>query len=151
LVLHAAYAFVPLGILLVAGAIMFPERMPVSAGVHAWTVGAIETMTLAIMTRATLGHRSLMANWLTQAVYALVLAAAAVRIAAAFWPEWMVGLRHSAACLWTAAFWGFAIGCGPSSGVRGCNRATDRVAEVGRRDVPADVIMMGSPGRQTRR
>ena len=115
LVLHAAYAFVPLGFLLVAGAIVFPGRIPVSAGIHAWTVGAIGTMTLAIMTRATLGHtgRPLVANWVTQAVYALVLAASAVRIAAAFWPEWMAGLLHSAACLWIAAFWGFAIAYGP--------------------------------------
>jgi len=115
LVLHAAYAFVPLGFLLVAGAILFPQRIPVSAGIHAWTVGAIGTMTLAIMTRATLGHtgQPLSANWLTQVVYALVLAAAAIRIAAVFSPEWTFGLLHSAAAFWIAAFWGFAIGYGP--------------------------------------
>ncbi|HEY5278168.1 MAG TPA: NnrS family protein, partial [Pseudolabrys sp.] len=77
--------------------------------------GAIGTMTLAIMTRATLGHtgQPLSANWLTQVVYALVLAAAAIRIAAVFSPEWTFGLLHSAAAFWIAAFWGFAIGYGP--------------------------------------
>jgi uncharacterized protein involved in response to NO len=44
-------------------------------------------MTLAVMTRATLGHtgRSLTANWWTAALYLLVAAAAVLRIGAPFW------------------------------------------------------------------
>src|SRR5262249_6369618 len=53
-VLHAGYAFVPVGFLLVGlGALGIVAP---SAGIHAWTVGAIGTMTLAVMTRASLGH-----------------------------------------------------------------------------------------------
>jgi uncharacterized protein involved in response to NO len=55
LVLHLAYAFVPLGFLLI-GASTFTDAVPTSAGIHAWSAGAIGLMTLAVMTRATLGH-----------------------------------------------------------------------------------------------
>jgi uncharacterized protein involved in response to NO len=113
-ILHIGYAFVPFGFLLVAGAILFPQTIPISSGIHAWTVGAIGTMTLAVMTRASLGHtgQPLSADWLTQVIYALVIAAAAVRIAAAFVPEFGLVLLYSAATLWVAAFWSFAIGYG---------------------------------------
>jgi uncharacterized protein involved in response to NO len=115
LVLHVAYAFVPLGFLLVAGSILFPDLVPISGGIHAWTVGAIGIMTLAIMSRASLGHtdRRLAAGWLTQMVYALVIAAAGVRIAAAFMSELTLLLLPMAAWLWIASFWAFAIGYGP--------------------------------------
>ena len=85
LILHVAYAFVPLGFLLNGAAILWPQ-VPVSAGLHAWTAGAIGLMTLAVMTRATLGHtgHALHAGPATQAIYALVLLAAVLRIAAAF-------------------------------------------------------------------
>jgi hypothetical protein len=56
LILHVGYAFVPLGFLIIGGAILFPGTVPISGGVHVWTVGAIGTMMLAIMTRASLGH-----------------------------------------------------------------------------------------------
>ena len=55
LVLHVGYAFVPLGFLLI-GASILTAAVPASAGIHAWTAGAIGLMTLAVMTRATLGH-----------------------------------------------------------------------------------------------
>ena len=85
LILHVAYAFVPLGFLLLGASLVWPE-VPASAGIHAWTSGAIGLMTLAVMTRATLGHtgRALHAGPVTQAIYALVLLAALLRIVAAF-------------------------------------------------------------------
>jgi uncharacterized protein involved in response to NO len=91
LVLHVAYLFVPVGFVLL-GASTFFIAVPRSAGIHAWTAGAIGLMTLAVMTRASLGHigRPLEAGFGTQAIYGLVLAAAVLRIAAAFtgsmWP-----------------------------------------------------------------
>jgi NnrS protein len=54
LILHVGYAFVPLGFLLNAASAF--ELVPVGAGIHAWMVGAAGTMTLAVMSRATLGH-----------------------------------------------------------------------------------------------
>jgi uncharacterized protein involved in response to NO len=87
---------------------------PLSAGRHCWTVSAIGIMTLAIMTRASLGHtgRALIAGRLTQAVHALVVAVAVPRVAAAFESMTTV-LLHAAAAAWIAAFWIFAVGYGP--------------------------------------
>jgi uncharacterized protein involved in response to NO len=113
LVLHAAYAFVPLGFLLVGGAVLWPAAVPVSAGLHAWTIGAMGLMTLAVMTRATLGHtgQPLAASALTQAIYAAIIVAALARIAASFTGSML--LLHLAAAAWEAAFIGFVAVYGP--------------------------------------
>jgi len=112
LVLHVGYAFVPLGFLLI-GASIWSDGVPVSAGIHAWTSGAVGLMTLAVMTRATLGHtgQPLRAGILTQAIYGLVLAAALLRIAAAFTGEAM--LLHAAGVAWILGFAGFVLAYGP--------------------------------------
>ena len=109
LVLHVGYAFVPLGFALVALAAL--HLVPASAGMHAWMVGAAGTMTLAVMSRASLGHagRPLTASLPTQFIYASVLTAALVRICAALHPGWSEPLLHVAAAAWAAAFLGFAI------------------------------------------
>ncbi len=113
LVLHVAYAFIPLGFALVGGAILWPAAVPMSAGLHAWTTGAIGLMTLAVMTRATLGHtgRALTASAATQAIYAAALVAALARIAAAFMGS--SELLHLAAFAWFAAFAGYAVSYAP--------------------------------------
>ena len=54
LILHVGYAFVPLGFLLNAASAF--GLVPPGAGVHAWMAGAAGIMTLAVMSRATLGH-----------------------------------------------------------------------------------------------
>jgi uncharacterized protein involved in response to NO len=54
LILHVAYAFVPAGFLLAA--LSAVDLVAPSAGIHAWTGGAIGSMTIAVMTRASLGH-----------------------------------------------------------------------------------------------
>jgi len=107
-VLHVGYAFVPLGFLL-AGLSAFEIVAP-SAGIHAWTAGAIGIMTLAVMSRASLGHtgQALAASPGLQAVYAAVAIAAVVRICAALHTEWNDSLLHIAAIAWAAAFLGFA-------------------------------------------
>ena len=109
LVLHVGYAFVPLGFLL-AGLSAFGITGP-SAGVHAWTAGAFGIMTLAVMSRASLGHtgRALVASPALQAVYAAALVAALARICAVLHPAWSEGLLYVAAFAWAAAFLGFAI------------------------------------------
>ncbi len=108
-VLHIAYAFVAIGFLLTgAGALGLVAE---SAGIHAWTVGAFGTMTLAVMTRASLGHtgRQLTASAATQAIYAAVVVAALARIWAALQPDWSTPLLHVAAFAWAAAFLGFGF------------------------------------------
>ena len=86
LVLHVAYGFIPLGFLLASAAALLPASVPSSAGIHAWMAGGAGLMTLAVMTRATLGHtgRTLVASPATQIIYGLALAAALARIAASF-------------------------------------------------------------------
>jgi uncharacterized protein involved in response to NO len=113
LVLHVAYAFVPVGFVL-AGLAALGWILP-SAGLHAWMAGAAGTMTLAVMTRASLGHtgRELVAGIGTQAIYAAVVIAACARVAGAVAPEWMLALVHIAAFAWIAAFGGFAALYGP--------------------------------------
>lgn len=108
LVLHVGYAFVPLGFLL--GGLAAFEIVAPSAGIHAWTVGAIGIMTLAVMSRASLGHtgHALVASPGLQAVYAAAAAAAVARICVSLDPEWSGPLLHLAAFAWAAAFLGFA-------------------------------------------
>jgi uncharacterized protein involved in response to NO len=108
LVLHVAYFFVPLGFLLLGGS-MLTGAVPATAGIHAWTAGAIGMMTLAVMTRATLGHtgQPLQASPATQAVYALVFASALLRIVAAFIGS--MALIELAGLVWIAGFAGFVL------------------------------------------
>ncbi|HLW91810.1 MAG TPA: NnrS family protein [Roseiarcus sp.] len=107
-VLHIGYFFVPLGFL-ATGLSVF-GLAPVSAGVHLWTVGAVGTMTLAVMSRASLGHtgRALVASANVQAVYVLVIAAALVRACAALLPDWSAALLIASGVAWISAFLGFA-------------------------------------------
>lgn len=113
LILHIAYAFVPLGFVLSGLAAI--GTIPHSAGLHAWMVGAAGTMTLAVMTRATLGHtgRELVAGAGTQAIYVAVLTAACARVIGALIPAWTLALLHVAALAWLAAFGGFVVLYGP--------------------------------------
>ncbi|MFN3351112.1 NnrS family protein [Pseudorhodoplanes sp.] len=113
LVLHVAYAFVPAGFLLTGAAIVWPLAAPATAGIHAWTAGAIGLMTMAVMTRASLGHtgQPLMATARTQAIYLCLFAAALLRIAAAMTGS--IGLLHGSASLWVLAFGAFAASYGP--------------------------------------
>jgi len=105
LVLHVGYAFVPLGFLLGGIAIFVPHIFAGTSAMHAWTVGAIGTMTLAVMTRATRGHtgRALTASTLTVVAYAMVIAASGFRIVAGAFPE-AYGLLEFAGVAWIAAF-----------------------------------------------
>jgi uncharacterized protein involved in response to NO len=113
LILHVGYAFIPLGFLLNAAAAL--GVVPASAGIHAWMAGAAGVMTLAVMSRATLGHnsRQLTASVTTQAIYAATIVASLSRIWAALAPAHSEALLHLAAFAWVAAFFGFAIAFAP--------------------------------------
>ena len=106
LVLHLAYAFIPLGFGFAAYAAFYGDPGIGSAAIHAWTAGAIGLMTLAVMTRATRGHTGmpLHAPAGTVAIYALVLMAAVARIAVAFLPDWNAQLLAVAGTGWVAGF-----------------------------------------------
>jgi uncharacterized protein involved in response to NO len=114
LILHVGYAWVPLGLGLLALA-QGTNLLPESAAVHALTAGAIGIMTLAVMTRATRGHtgRELRADPGTTAVYVLVTIAAMARIAASMWLEGYNLLIWIAGAAWIAAFGSFLAVYGP--------------------------------------
>jgi uncharacterized protein involved in response to NO len=113
LILHVGYAFVPIGFLLNAAA-AFGLVLP-SAGIHAWMVGGAGIMTLAVMTRATLGHtgQPLTASFATQAIYLAIVVAAIARICAVLHPQQSEILLHVAAFAWVFAFLGYAVTFGP--------------------------------------
>ncbi|CCD95199.1 putative membrane protein, NnrS-like permease [Bradyrhizobium sp. ORS 375] len=112
-ILHVGYAFVPLGFLITAAASL-GWVLP-SAGLHAWMVGAAGIMTLAVMTRATLGHtgQALTASVATQAIYLGVIVAAVARVCAVLVPDHASALLHVAAFAWVIAFSGFVLAFGP--------------------------------------
>ncbi len=113
-VLHLGYAWLVAGFALMGAAVLVPA-LPQAAALHALTAGAMGTMTLAIMTRATLGHsgRALTAGPGTAAIYALVGAAALLRVLApltALDAALMFGLSGLA---WIGAFALFVVLYGP--------------------------------------
>jgi len=110
LILHIAFAFVPLGLALAGLAVFAPGTVPAVAGIHALAVGAVACMTLAVMTRASLGHtgRELTASVGTRAIFAAIVIAAILRVAAAMAPSAAI-LLHISAALWVAAFAGYAV------------------------------------------
>ncbi|CAM3254188.1 NnrS family protein [Asticcacaulis taihuensis] len=119
-ILHVGYAWLVIGLVLLGlaalgQAVNPPGAVPMQAGLHALTAGAIGVMTLAVMTRSSLGHtgRPLTAGRGTLIIYLLVNAAALVRVGAALVPQvYMSGLILSA-MLWMAAFGGFVLVYGP--------------------------------------
>ncbi|WP_028030921.1 NnrS family protein [Gemmobacter nectariphilus] len=109
-VLHAGYAFVPLGALALAAEILLPGTFGMAGAQHLWMAGAIGLMTLAVMTRATLGHtgQALTAGAGTVAIYVALALSVVARLAAGIWPD-MAGTLHIVAGLcWIGAFGGFA-------------------------------------------
>lgn len=109
LVLHLGYAWVPLGLFLLGCAAWNPGLA--TAALHALTTGAMGTMILAVMTRATLGHtnRELTAGRGTLAVFILVMVAAAVRIIAPFLGTGYLPALDLAGAAWIIAFALFVV------------------------------------------
>jgi len=115
LVLHAGFFLAALGFLFAGAHAFAPSLVPSAAAAHVWAIGAIGTMTLAMMTRATLGHvgRALTASRVTQFAYLAVVAAMLARIAMELLPGVMLSLMYGAAIAWIAAFAGFIAIYGP--------------------------------------
>lgn len=115
LVLHVGYAFIPLGFVLLGVATLWPQTIIPSAATHAWTTGAIGIMTLAVMTRASLGHTGYppVANLSTCAIYVAITIAALARMAVFVAPGINSAFLSLAATAWIAAFAGFVLAFGP--------------------------------------
>ncbi|WP_422047786.1 NnrS family protein [Shimia sp.] len=105
-VLHASYALIPLGALALGVSILGGGARQAAAQ-HIWMAGAIGAMTLAVMTRATLGHtgRALKADGPTLAIYLSLFGSVIARWLAGEVPVFL----EISAVLWVAAFGGFAL------------------------------------------
>lgn len=114
-ILHLGYGWLGVGLLLLGLGILLPDSVGRLATLHALSAGAIGTMTLAIMTRATLGHtgRDLTADRITLVLFGLVQAGALLRVVAPVLPVAYGDTLAVAALLWGGAFLLFVWRYGP--------------------------------------
>ncbi|WP_223476562.1 NnrS family protein [Oricola indica] len=114
-ILHAGYFWLGIALTLLGASILTAGYLPSSAALHALTAGAIGTMTLAVMTRATLGHtgRTIEADGWTVAIYVLVTIGALFRVAAPLLPLQYLPLLMAGGGFWSAAFLVFTGRYGP--------------------------------------
>jgi uncharacterized protein involved in response to NO len=114
LVLHVGYGWLAISLLLLGLSVLLPA-IPGSAAIHALTAGAVGTMTLAVMTRASLGHtgRPIVADRPVVAIYLLVSVGAALRVAAPFAGDWYAPTLVAGGFLWSGAFLLFAVRYAP--------------------------------------
>lgn len=104
LMLHVSYLWIPAGFLMLALAHL--GLLAETAALHAWTVGGIGGMTLAVMTRASLGHAGLPLedSVLLTSIYLSVTLSALVRVSAGIWPDTPQMMIQASGLLWCAAF-----------------------------------------------
>src|SRR5690606_14683194 len=104
-ILHAAYAWIPVGLLLLAMAQM--GWVTVSVGLHALAVGATGGLIIGMLTRTARGHtgRPLQVSRAEVLAYVLVMAAALLRVLVpVVAPQWYSQALVGAATAWTVAF-----------------------------------------------
>lgn len=109
-VLHLGYGWLSIGLLLL-GLNGLMQLAPPTTALHALTVGAIGTMTLAVITRASLGHtgRALVAGPRTTAIYVMITLAVLLRLMAPLLGAHYVLALSLSAVAWCGAFGGFAL------------------------------------------
>lgn len=103
--LHLAYAWIPLGLLLLALSLWL--QLPVSPALHAFAVGATAGLLVAMMTRTARGHtgRPLQVGRAETLAYALVAASACLRVAVPLvWPAATAGALVAAGACFATAF-----------------------------------------------
>jgi len=102
-ILHAAFAFVPLGFAAIA---LQAVGLPELAVVHVFAIGCVSLMMLAVMTRASRGHtgRKLKSSLITHVSYILLAAVALIRPTAELLPDYAAVIVLLAAIGWTVAF-----------------------------------------------
>ena len=110
MILHVGYAWLPIGLGLLGLSIAGVD-IPESAGIHALTAGAMTTMILAVMSRASLGHtgRELKASPLTALAYLCANLGAALRVAASLGFGAYLVMLDIAGAFWASALLVFLI------------------------------------------
>lgn len=108
-VLHLGYAWLILGLAL-KGLGDF-GLLPISDALHALTIGGIGTITMAVMTRAALGHtgRSIKAAPVIVVAYVLISLSAILRLAVIVLPDLSTHLVGASGAAWTLAFAAFFV------------------------------------------
>ena len=104
-ILHAAYAWIPVGLLLLAMAQL--GWVSASVGIHALAVGATGGLIIGMVTRTARGHtgRPLTVSKPEVLAYVLVMSAAVLRVLLPMVaPELYVASLLAAAALWSVAF-----------------------------------------------
>lgn len=115
LVLHVGYAWMIVGLIMMAFALGFDFGSEVAA-LHAFGTGAVGTMILGIMTRASLGHsgRRIKASRPIVLAYGLISVAALLRtIVPQLFPSLYLELMLASATAWIVAFTLFVISFAP--------------------------------------
>ncbi len=114
LILHVGYGWLSLSFLILGGSIIGFGLSPENA-IHALTTGAVGTMTLAVMTRATLGHtaRQKHAGPMTALIYLLVNFGAMLRLLAPMIDGSTTLILALATVGWSGAYLMFAVLYGP--------------------------------------
>ncbi len=109
-VLHLGYAWLAFGMVLL-GLNNVSPMLPETTALHALTVGAIGTMTLAVMTRASLGHtgQQLTADRGTTAIYIAITIAACLRLLAPLFGDAYIFVLSLAGAAWSLAYGLFVV------------------------------------------
>lgn len=104
LILHLAYAFVPLGFLAMAAAQLLTLYITVSAATHLWTAGAVAVTCMAVMTRASLGHtgQELSSSPAIVTIYVFLMGSVLLRVVASVSTHYLQIIQFSAV-LWCLA------------------------------------------------
>lgn len=115
LILHLAYFWCALGIIMLGASILLPGDVPGTAAIHALTAGMIGVMTLAVMTRTSRSHtgRERRADLATLLIYLFVNLAAFTRTLAPFVNAAYTELLVLSAVFWSLAFGLFVLAYGP--------------------------------------
>ncbi|WP_408093099.1 NnrS family protein [Rhodoplanes sp. SY1] len=113
--LHLGAAMTPLGLLLAGTGALSGDAMLAAAVIHVWAIGGIGLMTLALMTRVSLGHTGRPPRALrgSTAIFLAIGLAAAARAGSVLVPDWTLPLLPLAGVLWIAAYAGFLVVYGP--------------------------------------
>ncbi|BFM18210.1 NnrS family protein [Maricurvus nonylphenolicus] len=109
--LHAAYAFIPLGIFAVAYSVN-SELLSYATALHALSAGAMGTMIISMMARVSLGHtgRPLQPAPLMSLAFAAIISAALIRVLGTWLlPVLTTHLWFAAAIIWCVGYTVFAV------------------------------------------
>lgn len=105
-ILHLSYAWIPVGLLLLAASAV-TQRVPQALALHAFGIGAVGGMIMGMITRTARGHtaRPLQASAAETTAYALVHAAALLRVVPPLiWPAVYPATLLVSAAAWSLAF-----------------------------------------------